>query len=523
MRAALGIGVLLAVAIVGDSRAASVTVPAGGDLQAALNKARPGDTILLEPGATYVGTFVLPVKSGDGVVTLRTAGDEGLPGPGQRIAPDAAPRLAKIKSPTGSAALRTAAGAHDWTMALLEFQANRSGAGDIITLGDGSAAQNSIDRVPSRLVLDRVYVHGDPERGQKRGVALNSADTTITGCYISDIKAIGQDSQAIGGWNGPGPYTIENNYLEAAGENLLFGGSDPWIQDLTPAQIVIRNNVLAKPLAWREPGQPKWQVKNLFELKNARHVIVERNVLEHSWQQAQAGYAVLFTVRNQDGRCEWCQVEDVVFRSNVVRGVAAGIQVLGTDPIHPSRQTNNITIADNLFDGVDKRTWGGDGYFVMLSDNPRDITIDHNTVIQGKSGGVMKISHGGGERIVLTNNITSHGSYGIIGSDHGVGNDSIVTYLKDSTITHNVIAGARASAYPAGNLFPSEEEMLKQFVDPDNHDYRLTPKSKWRGAGTDKRDLGANLSQLPETKVSTAARAEIAERENSLRSLRSPR
>src|SRR6185295_5504132 len=40
------------------------TVPAGGNLQAAIDGARPGDTILLAPGATYLGGFLLPAKSG---------------------------------------------------------------------------------------------------------------------------------------------------------------------------------------------------------------------------------------------------------------------------------------------------------------------------------------------------------------------------------------------------------------------------------------------------------------------------
>src|SRR6185436_5068263 len=168
------------------------------------------------------------------------------------------------------------------------------------------------------LALDRLYIHGHADRGQKRAVALNSAQTTITGCHISDIKAVGQDSQAIGGWNGPGGYLIENNYLEAAGENIMIGGADPSIPDLTPTDITVRRNLLSKPLAWRDPGGPRWQVKNLFELKNARGVVVERNVMERSWQQAQSGYAVLFTVRNQDGGCPWCQVEDVQVRSNIV-------------------------------------------------------------------------------------------------------------------------------------------------------------------------------------------------------------
>jgi nitrous oxidase accessory protein NosD len=40
--------------------AATLVVPAGGDLQAAINSAAPGDTIVLEAGATYRGPFWLP-------------------------------------------------------------------------------------------------------------------------------------------------------------------------------------------------------------------------------------------------------------------------------------------------------------------------------------------------------------------------------------------------------------------------------------------------------------------------------
>ena len=48
------------------------------------------------------------------------------------------------------------------------------------------------------------------------------------------------------------------------------------------------------------PGD-SWLVKNLFELKNARNVLVERNVFENNWANGQAGYAILFTPRNQEG------------------------------------------------------------------------------------------------------------------------------------------------------------------------------------------------------------------------------
>ena len=504
----IGSTVVLAALAIGDPVAQTVTVSAGGNLQDALDRARPGDTILLERGATYLGNFTLPAKEGsDRTITIRTSGDDRFPVDGERMSPSAADALAKVRSPNGAPALATAPGARNWKIALVEFLANRDGAGDIIALGDGGTGQTSLTTVPSNLTLDRLYVHGDADRGQKRAVALNSAQTTIVGCYVSDVKAIGQDSQAIAGWNGPGPYTIENNYLEAAGENIMFGGADPSILELTPSQIVVRNNVLSKPLAWKAPGAPAWQVKNLFELKNARSVLVERNVMERSWQQAQSGYAVLFTVRNQDGACPWCQVEDVEFRGNVVRDVAAALEVLGTDPNHASRETNNLRIHDNVFDGIDRDAWGGDGYFALLSDAPRDITIDHNTIIQRASGGVVKIAHGLAANVTFTNNIAAHGDYGIIGTDHGVGNDSISAYLPGARIAKNVLAGGNRTAYPAGNLFPSMDEFRRQFVGFASHDYRLVPRSAWLGAGSDGRDLGADLSRVVDAARIPGARA----------------
>ena len=232
-------------------------------------------------------------------------------------------------------------------------------------------------------------------------------------------------------------------------------------------------------------------MKNLLELKNARAVTVERNLLERTWRQAQTGYAVLFTVRNQDGGCPWCQVENVTFRWNIVRDMAAGIQVLGVDSLHPSRQTNTIAITDNVFDGIDRDLWGGDGYFLQISDGPRDIVIDHNTIIQGASTGLVKIANGVTDGFTFTNNIAAHGDYGIIGRDHGVGADSIRAYLPGAKIAGNVIAGGLSRLYPPGNLFPDIAEFRRQFVNFGERDYRLTASSPWRRAGLDGRDLGA--------------------------------
>src|SRR5205814_1753501 len=96
--------------------------------------------------------------------------------------------------------------------------------------------------------------------------------------------------------------------------------------DLVPSDIRITGNLISKPLSWRSE---KWQVKNLLELKNARRVTIDGNILQNNWQAAQVGFAALFTVRNQDGGCLWCQVDHVVFERNLVQHSASCVSILG--------------------------------------------------------------------------------------------------------------------------------------------------------------------------------------------------
>jgi hypothetical protein len=478
--------------------AETIAVPAGGDLQQAINRARPGDTLMLAAGATYSGNFVLPAREGNLYVTIRTAGQEQtLPRVGQRILPAHSERLARLRSPNDEPALRTAAGAHHWRIQLLEFQANRAGAGEIIRLGEGGAAQNNLSQVPHDLVVDRCYIHGDPTLGQKRGVALNSASTTISNSYISDIKAVGQDTQAVAGWNGPGPYTIENNYLEAAGENFLLGGSDPAIQGLIAQDVVFRRNHLAKPVAWRTG---RWQVKNLFELKNARRVLVEGNLMEYAWRDAQVGYAILLTPRNQDGKAPWAAVEDITIRRNVVRHTGGGVSITGEDSNFPSGSTRRVKIVDNLFYDIDAAAWGGSGAFALIGDGPSDIAIEHNTVSQ--SGNII-LAYGGTTEdpkpvpgFVFRDNLIRHNEFGVIGSGHGIGTNSIEAYFPDAVFVSNTIAGGLSNRYPSGNTFISNDEFSRVFVDAAGGDYRLKPGSRARSAGSDGKDAGADVAAI---------------------------
>src|SRR4029078_4377114 len=135
-----------------------------------------------------------------------------------------------------------------------------------------------------------------------------------------------------------------------------------------------------------------------------------------------------FTVRNDDGRCTWCQVEQVTFSNNIVRHVASGISILGPYDIPPSRQTQHIVIRNNLIHDIDRKKWGGSGYAFLLLGAPRDVTIDHNTILQDNASGIIQADGPPILGFSFTNNVTLHGAYGVIGTDHAPGNDSISAF-----------------------------------------------------------------------------------------------
>ncbi|MEZ5286670.1 MAG: right-handed parallel beta-helix repeat-containing protein [Vicinamibacterales bacterium] len=480
----------------GIHRTAEVVVGQGDDLQAAIDAAAPGDVIRLEPGAVFTGNYVLPDHGGDDFVTIRTnAPDSRLPGDDGRIDPSYARYLPTLRPAVEAPVLRTAAGAHHWRILGIRFAG--TGGGNVVELGDGSAAQRDYAEIPEQLVLDRVIVLGDAARGQKRGVALNSGQAVVRNSYIAAIWGVGQETQAIAGWNGPGPYVIENNYLEAAGIGVLFGGAEPAIGGLVPSDITVRHNTVSRPVSWRDTERT---VKNLFELKNARRVTVTGNLFERNWSSAQVGFAILFTVRSSGPRASWSVVEDVTFEHNVVRDVAGGINILGYDTVGRSQQTHGIVIRNNLFYDVDHTAWGGNGTFLQVGEAARDLTVEHNTVLQ--SGNLVTVYGGtrAAPRPVLgfrfTDNIGLHNTYGIFGNAVGSGTPAIAAYFPGGEIRGNVLAGGPEGKYPGGNLFPPVDELMRQFVNPAAHDYRLRPASGLLRSATDGGRVGADIDAL---------------------------
>ena len=470
--------------------AATLTVNAGGDLQRALNAAQPGDTILLQAGAVFTGNYTLPLKTGTTYITIRSsASDALLPAAGVRMSAKYAALLPKIRGAGSSYALRTATSAHHWKLQFLEIIGNVNGVNEIVRLGSGSETTTASQ--PRDIVIDRVYIHGDPVKGARRGIALNGGATTIRDSHISDIKAPTIDTQAICGWNGTGPYLIENNYLSAGAENIMLGGADPKIANLVPSDITIRRNLFTKNLAWRGTTIT---VKNLLELKNARRVLVEGNRFEYSYAQNQKGYAFLINPAN-NGTARWTVVEDVTVRLNRFDHVAGGVHIVGQDKVDGSGITSRVLVQNNLFTDVSASRWGGTGMFVVTGDGATDVTIDHNTVVGDGKAAVNGFGLGN-VRFKYTNNLSKHYTDGIYGDGLAGGMMSINKYFIGSVIRRNVLAGGVASRYPADNFFPPAAEFLNHFVNATAGDYHLGTWSPFKAAGTDGKDVGANIDSI---------------------------
>src|SRR5262249_22362587 len=234
----------------------------GANFQNALNTAQCGDTIVLQAGAIY-GTrtafvnsygpqgspFALPntTNCGGQYITVVTSNLAGLPPPGTRVSPAHASAMAKLVSYTNQDVVAPVLGGGWYQFIGIEFTNDTSVAlqgghtGSLI--GAPNGGYYAYGQWAHDIVIDRCFFHPveeltdptSPYRSATRAIGLDGANRTVKDSYISGFRgwyrnkylATNQneviDSEAITIVNGPGPYTIQNNFLEAF-FNILFTG-----------------------------------------------------------------------------------------------------------------------------------------------------------------------------------------------------------------------------------------------------------------------------------------------------------
>ena len=451
------------------TRTTLVTVPM--DLQGILNASQLGDSILLAAGTVWTGNFVLPTRSCGAGITIATA----VALPAGRMTPSKAAslRLAKLVSPNSVAALATTNPTCGWRLVGLEIVYAGPGTTEnygALWLGDGGApweTQKDSTKIPNDFLLDRLYIHGAPTLPLRRCLYINSGRTIVRDSWLSDCHSNGGDSQALLGCNGPGPYLIENNYLEGAHENILFGGCDPAIPGLTPSDITIRRNHVAKPLGWRT-ATPKWTTKNLFELKNAQRVLVEDNVFENVWPDGQEGMAIV--IKTATDKCQTCDFEgttDLTFRYNIVRNAAVGLNLQAIDrspgQIDTKRHVARVVVTDNLFDQIGAE---GRAAAMMFTHDLADITVHRNTFKHHASVGSSRGSgltgdyaDGAARRLDFRNNVIPMGAYWFFYTNGYIGSDAMRQMVNDGSwrVLENALVsdGSLASKFPPSNTYPA--------------------------------------------------------------------
>ena len=435
-----------------------IRVPAGADLQAALNAARSGDTLVLASGARYVGNIELPPNDGPDYITVTS--DANVPPAGTRASESLLGQLAIIQSPNAFPAVQARTGANYYRFVGVVFRGVEGVATstdttrDIVSVGDGTETDAAL--LPSHFVFDRVLIRGDATYGAKRGILGNGHDITLEYSDIRTIFRNGQDTSGFGCYNCGKLYRIQHNWMEAGTEVILFGGAAAPAKTVAE-DIVIEDNVLTRPLAWKALAGPTYNVKNILELKEGINVTIRRNYLEYNWPPSQPGYAVLITAK------DYKRIDGVLFEDNVVKSTAGGINMLGWD--YTTRllaPTSNVTIRNNLF-VISKKDYGGTGYFLLIGSAPRNIKFDHNTIVHdgtalvyaytGTYIGADGATHSDGtiDGFEYTNNVSVNGQYGFnsYGSMNGA---NLLNAFPGILMQGNVLGGYTGKAYPAGQL-----------------------------------------------------------------------
>jgi hypothetical protein len=531
----------------------TIQVTAGGSLQTALNNANCGDTIALQAGATFSGAFTFPAKSCDDqhwIIVRTSAPDSSLPAEGSRMQPC----YAGVASLPGRPAFNCN-GTQNVLATLSEPQGNTSGPvvlasganhyrllGLKITRAPGTGINYQFVSVPTgaadHIVLDRVWLAGTPQDDNKNGINLSGITyAALIDSYASDFHCISvagacTDGKVVGGGNSTlpgGPYKINNNFLEASTENILFGGGPA---TTTPADIEIRHNHFFKPLTWL-PGQPNFvggpggnpfMVKNLLELKNAQRVLIEGNIFEYTWGGfSQAGYALLLTPKNQASGCPICEVTDVTIRYNTFSHSGAGISMANVPDDNGAigYAGERYSIHDITIDDIDTTFYAASPgsssgtlfqvYNWWPNSTLNNVSINHVTGFPDPRSKIISLGNSTSDPWMygfnLTNSILGQALYPVW-STGGTANCAVANVplgnmnacFSSYNFNHNAIIATTygATQWPTGNSFPATAGAVQfsNFNNASGGNYQLLSGSPYANAGSDGKDLGADISAI---------------------------
>ena len=524
-----------------------IHVGAKENLADAVDHAKCGDTLLLPAGAAYEAGE-LPFKKCDAshYITIRTdTPDSKLPPEGTRISP----AWAGVPSLPGRPAFAQPAGGAAKLMPTILVKRNAG-----VVVGDHvrfigiewtTRADTPVNRMIStehgdHIVFDRNYIHPGENAEVAHGIGMveGSRFVGIVNSYIGGLNCIAgtgkcTDATAIGGAHSDAPFgtfKIYNNFLESAGENILFGGGP---SENSPTDLEIRRNHLFRPMIWKE-GEPGYTpsasgrpfiVKNNLELKSGVRVLFEANLLENSWGGfSQTGFSILLTPVSQASQCPKCRVTDITMRYIRIRNVA-GVLVIATPLAMESKgggsaaDGGRISVHDLIAENVHEKDYKGGGAFLKYASAKvavHDVQIDHVTSIG--PGPLLAILSRGDKmpNFSLINSVLAVGGIRPPVNSAGPGSCSekqpsvqaaLNACFSNYKFVHNLISVERLSGGwpPENTIVASPEDLgVHDLKDGISSDPRLChekgpgchKRSPGVAAASDGRDLGADVDAV---------------------------
>ena len=512
------------------TRTGALTRVAVGGMAAAISAASPGDWLVLDHTQTYEAFVLTPKVGGDAqpggnnviVIISDAIVDSGLLPASKRVSPSDATNMPKVRvSAANGVAIDVQTGVPNmggYRLVGLDIAPTAGNTADMTRLtrfGDEVTLTNNGSNQPYNFVIDRCYLHGNTTQNIAHGVSLMSSYSAVIDSYIAEIHHNGADAQAIWPAQQAVGIKIENNYLEASGENVMVGNSDG-IDGYPITDVTIRYNYLFKPKTWN-PSDPSyngstWVIKNIFEIKFGRRILFEGNVLDGVWYGGQVGFAFLIKSNNNQA----IPTTDVTIRYNLVRnaggffdlnGQLADTAPAGSFPPWMSR----VNIHDNLCHDMAGSLYDPTGQVGMMLQNLEhmcDVTFEHNSSMPPRyftSLNDAAVPYN--VRLVIRNNLGSRGAIGVKAAGQTEGSVSLANVCTPNgnyTFSGNVLAtsnggGSGSTGYPAGNFFPADVASIGLVDSTLVSSGALASNSAYKGQATDGTDPGVDWNTLSST------------------------
>ena len=368
------------------------------------------------------------------------------------------------------------------------------------------------------------------------------SNATTTSCTLTHVTNLEVDQNIALQVNGL--YSAVNSTIvrSISGNNITFdsmpnkptnGNAAEWTT--TPSFIEYRHNYFFKPNKWRPKlangsANPEWngityQIKNLWEMKTGRYLVLDGNIFENLWVSSQS-FAIAFSPSNIWGGSSHAVVaREIQYSNNILKNAVAGLNLRVSDVQDTQDRTTQagggFYITNNLFWNVGHSydQTGTQHEFVLLGTSPVKaldrVFIIHNTQedpdgVGGQNGYFMTDNNN--NNVPTTNGMWVNNLQLFNGGFIGHSGVDYKTNIEQAlppgdvpgTFWNNLLVNFPVNDWlivvPANQIYQGSQvspiSWPAQFVNYAAGDFTLTAGSRGKNAATDGTDIGVNMAAL---------------------------